>query len=604
VTDRLNLGELCRRKVLLFTREAAAIVHEVATRLSESTEEGTTVVAPTVDQLWVTANGELIVEVPASTTHERQETMAILASLIEALLPPTLRNQPDYAVPGSFRILAPRARGWPPGLPPLKTPGDLAAAVSRYRSGDTTAVLQHLYARAARALEPVAPVEPSPEPAQVKTAQVLSAPVAATVTAATVTAAAATMAVSADSPRAVEDNDFDLPLRTSAVWVPPFASEARRRPSRVWLLLASTFALALSLAVGYGVTRLAIPRSETSALASEEAATRDERDASQPSYEVSAPNAAPDTIPVLPPRSRAGADANSLDASSPRTAAASSNPVVVPPVTTPAPLDISVEGPVFSPSFTASGSSVMFHAGRDPAARLLSADLSGNSAPLEVVTVVDGTARNWHPRVSPDGRFLAFDSDRDGERGIYVANRDGSDVHRVSGPGFAAVPSWSPDMRALAFVRAEPDNPRVWNLWQLDRGSGAQTRLTSHRYGQTWGASWLPDSRRLCYSHEDRLVVLDTQSGNTRTYASPLSGRLVRTPAVSPDGRLVAFQVMRSGVWLLDLESGAMRRLIDDPAAEEFAWSPDGGRLAYHSRRDGEWRIWIAAPPRQLPESP
>jgi Tol biopolymer transport system component len=43
-----------------------------------------------------------------------------------------------------------------------------------------------------------------------------------------------------------------------------------------------------------------------------------------------------------------------------------------------------------------------------------------------------------------------------------------------------------------------------------------------------------------------------------------------------------------------------MRRLIEDPSAEEFAWSPDGRRLAYHSRRDGEWRIWIAASPTEV----
>ena len=66
---------------------------------------------------------------------------------------------------------------------------------------------------------------------------------------------------------------------------------------------------------------------------------------------------------------------------------------------------------------------------------------------------------------------------------------------------------------------------------------------------------------------------------------------------MSPDGRMVAFQVIRNGVWLLDVNEKAMRRLIDDPSAEEFAWSPEGRRIAYHSRRSGEWRIWIAAAP-------
>ena len=36
-----------------------------------------------------------------------------------------------------------------------------------------------------------------------------------------------------------------------------------------------------------------------------------------------------------------------------------------------------------------------------------------------------------------------------------------------------------------------------------------------------------------------------------------------------------------------------MHGLLDDPSAEEFAWDPSGRRIAYHSRRDGEWRIWL-----------
>jgi Tol biopolymer transport system component len=271
------------------------------------------------------------------------------------------------------------------------------------------------------------------------------------------------------------------------------------------------------------------------------------------------------------------------------------------PLVAPTPLQTPVAtGPVFSPSFTGTGSAVMFHAGRDPVARVMSTQIDEASSPLELVTLVGGDARNYHPRLSPDGRFLAFDSDRDGERGVYVANHDGTQVRRVSGQGFAAVPSWSPDMRTLAFVRAEPDRPQVWNLWQLERATGTLSRLTRYRFGQTWGASWFPDSRRLCYSHEERLIVLDTEEGSTRVFASPRPGRLVRTPAVSPDGRLVVFQVMRDGVWMLDVDSGTMRRLIDDPSAEEFAWDPAGGRFAYHSRQSGEWRIWIAAAPREI----
>jgi hypothetical protein len=56
---------------------------------------------------------------------------------------------------------------------------------------------------------------------------------------------------------------------------------------------------------------------------------------------------------------------------------------------------------------------------------------------------VSSLAHNHYAQPSPNGRFVAFDSDRDGERGSYVANRDGSQVRRVSGAGYAAVPRWS-----------------------------------------------------------------------------------------------------------------------------------------------------------------
>jgi len=61
---------------------------------------------------------------------------------------------------------------------------------------------------------------------------------------------------------------------------------------------------------------------------------------------------------------------------------------------------------------------------------------------------------------------------------------------------------------------------------------------------------------------------------------------------------------MHDGVWLLDVASGAMQRIIDDPAAEEFAWAPDGHQIAYHSHRSGAWRIWLATIPEITVQGP
>jgi Tol biopolymer transport system component len=256
---------------------------------------------------------------------------------------------------------------------------------------------------------------------------------------------------------------------------------------------------------------------------------------------------------------------------------------------------------MFSPSFGPDGTAVFFHTGRTGDARsaLMCADLSTVAKPvtedLRVLTILENGAKNYHIHPSPDGTQIAFDSDRDGERGVYLANIDGTHVRRISGSGYAAVPTWSPRGDRLAFLRGEDQRPDVWNLWLYALSTGATERVTNFRFGQTWGASWFSDGDRICYSHEDRLFVHDLASRRSRQYTSPLPGRLVRTPAVSPDGTRVIFQVARHGAWLLDLTDGSMRVVLNDPTAEEFAWSPDGRRVAYHSRRDGSWGIWFTA---------
>jgi Tol biopolymer transport system component len=91
---------------------------------------------------------------------------------------------------------------------------------------------------------------------------------------------------------------------------------------------------------------------------------------------------------------------------------------------------------------------------------------------------------------------------------------------------------------------------------------------------------------------EDRLIVANVEDGSARVLTRPRPGRLVRTPAVSPDGRLIVFQVYRDGAWLLDVATGSTRRVMEDAAAEEFAWSPDGRRVVFHTRRNGAWSVW------------
>src|SRR4029077_9125922 len=74
---------------------------------------------------------------------------------------------------------------------------------------------------------------------------------------------------------------------------------------------------------------------------------------------------------------------------------------------------------------------------------------------------------------SPDGRFIAFNSDRSGEMNIWLHDRqDRSDRPLTSGPGGDYQANWSPDSRTLVFFSSRSG---AANIWSVEVSSGALT---------------------------------------------------------------------------------------------------------------------------------
>jgi hypothetical protein len=485
--------------------------------------------------------------------------VATVADLLLTLLPP---GTPD--VPAALRYAI--ARGLEAvEAPPFGSLDEFSNALARFEKGPSRDVLRGVLRRGAAAGP--SPLTPRPTVVPPRPTLVVRKPAASSSEPSQMIAAAPLMFRSFDGHREAG---------------PPV------RPSRGWALAAAA-ALVGSFAMGFAVmdgidrraatTPAAAPAAKESAANPPQVELREEivHVPGSPAVareNVSTPAAARAEAPADPPGERVGqVDEPVGDVQAIRAAHANA----------------------FSPAFTSDGTAIFFHTGRERDARSAIEVAAGsqNGEHLGIMTIVDDGAHNYHAQPSPDGRFVDFDSDRDGERGIYVANRDGSQVRRVSGAGYAAVPTWSRNGEWLAYIRAEADRPSVWNLWVQAAAGGSARRVTDYRYGQTWAASWFPDDRRIAYSHEDTLMVMDLQTGEAIRYRTPVKGHLVRTPAVSPDGTKIIFQVFRHGAWLLDLADGSMRRVLTDPTAEEFAWAPDGRRVAFHSRRDGRWGIYV-----------
>jgi dipeptidyl aminopeptidase/acylaminoacyl peptidase len=161
------------------------------------------------------------------------------------------------------------------------------------------------------------------------------------------------------------------------------------------------------------------------------------------------------------------------------------------------------------------------------------------------------------PLPSPDGRWVAFLSDRDGWDHLYLAPTEGGAAVQVTRGRFeVASLAWSPDGRRIVFDANSEEQPGRRQLMYVEPGADpgrAEPVVLTSGPGTNTAASWSPDGRRLIYQHTDPrspadLYVVDASPGAkpTRlTESLPASvdrgalvePRLVRYP--SKDGQAV-----------------------------------------------------------------
>ncbi len=100
---------------------------------------------------------------------------------------------------------------------------------------------------------------------------------------------------------------------------------------------------------------------------------------------------------------------------------------------------------------------------------------------------------DWQPTPSPDGKTIAFLSDRDGTPRIYVMSADGTNLRRLTThTGEESAPTWSADGKQLAYV---VDN----QVWLRDTATGHERQLTPAGVSDL-EPSFSPDGRWLAVS--------------------------------------------------------------------------------------------------------
>ncbi|MGA3327560.1 MAG: protein kinase [Terriglobia bacterium] len=202
------------------------------------------------------------------------------------------------------------------------------------------------------------------------------------------------------------------------------------------------------------------------------------------------------------------------------------------------------------------------------------------------------------PALSPDGRSVAFVSNRDGNYHIYVGLvRGGNLLQLTHDPYLESRPRWSPDGSTIAYARL--NHSGLWDIWGVPALGGTPRRLIL----SVEDPAWSPDGRSLAfeYTASGALGISGISGENARQVTpDPAPGMQNTEPRFSPDGRELAFTLKSAGPYseleVLNIDSGEIRQLTNDSAlVRSPAWSPDGRFIYFASGRGGSMNIWKIA---------
>lgn len=229
----------------------------------------------------------------------------------------------------------------------------------------------------------------------------------------------------------------------------------------------------------------------------------------------------------------------------------------------------------------------------------------------------DDTEAAW----SPDGRFIVYQTRRDGDSDLQILNVvTGAVKPLVSGPGDAIYPAWSPDGRNIAYTFGQfthtvaQGQERGYNLMLIPAGGGESRRLTDGLV-RDYLPTFSPDGKSIYFSStrefEHSAVGVFRTAVPSSDASSPAPERVIFRdaddcaavqPTLSPDGRFLAYGFVRGmrsnwGICLAKTARPEEVYPLTDPAWPCYGprWSPDGRWLACTGYRPGDpgWGIYL-----------
>jgi len=219
-------------------------------------------------------------------------------------------------------------------------------------------------------------------------------------------------------------------------------------------------------------------------------------------------------------------------------------------------------------------------------------------ADARISLATDYAGSHSAPTLSPDGRMMAYISDVSGTPQVWIKNlQRGDPIQITDGPFAAHSPTWSPNDDQILFARNGPNGSAIYSVGTL--GSPKATVVVE----RGWAPSYSKRDNAFVFSRGREIWIARNDGRDIEKIVGVPSdqGFAQREPALSPDGKLVAFIHANEGplgtLWVIPSEGGEARQLT---TLEEYSgnvgdpeWSADGEYIVYTVEpNDGGGHLW------------